>query len=222
MGDVIALVDRDVYNMGQVDRLLGLSHGTASRWIDGYTRRERRYEPLVRLETTGSETVTWGEFVEARLISEYRRQGVSVFRMRPAIMALRDAFDTEYPLAAAQPFMSAEGRELVLQVQQETNLGLSLRFVIRSGQIVVPSLEVRRFQQVADYDDETVRRFRMAQHVVIDPEYASGEPTITGRRLRVATVAEALAAGEQRDAVAEMWDITPEAVDDAVRCSNVA
>ena len=130
MGDVIALVDRDVYNMGQVDRLLGLSHGTACRWIDGYTRRERRYEPLVRLETTGSETVTWGEFVEARLISEYRRQGVSVFRMRPAIMALRDAFGTEYPLAAAQPFMSAEGRELVLQVQQETNLGLSLRFVI--------------------------------------------------------------------------------------------
>ena len=222
MGDVIALVDRDVYNMGQVDRLLGLSHGTAGRWIDGYTRRERRYEPLVRLETTGSETVTWGEFVETRLISEYRRQGVSVFRMRPAIMALRDAFDTEYPLAAAQPFMSTEGRELVLQVQQETNLGLSLRFVIRSGQIVVPSLEVRRFQQVADYDDDTVRRFRMAQNVVIDPEYASGEPTIAGRRLRVATVAEAIAAGEQQDAVAEMWDISPQAVDDAVRCSNVA
>ena len=222
MGDVIALVDRDVYNMGQVDRLLGLSHGTASRWIDGYARRERRYEPLVRPETTGLETVTWGEFVEARLISEYRRQGVSVFRMRPAIMALRDAFATEYPLAAAQPFVSAEGRQLVLQIQQDTNLQLSLRFVVHNGQMVLPSLEVRRFQQVADYDDDIVRRFRMAENVVIDPEYASGEPTITGRRLRVATVAEAIAAGEQRDAVAEMWDITPEAVEDAVRCSNVA
>ena len=222
MGDVIALVDRDVYNMGQVDRLLGLSHGTASRWIDGYTRRERRYEPLVRLETTSSETVTWGEFVEARLISEYRRQGVSVFRMRPAIMALREALGTEYPLAAAQPFVSAEGRQLVLQIQQDTNLQLSLRFVVHNGQMVLPSLEVRRFQQVADYDDDTVRRFRMAENVVIDPEYASGEPTIAGRRLRVATVAEAIAAGEQREAVAEMWDIRPQAVDDAVCCSNVA
>ena len=222
MRDVIALVDRDVYNMGQVDRLLGLSHGTAGRWIDGYTRRDRRYEPLVRLETTGSETVTWGEFVEARLISEYRRQGVSVFRMRPAIMALRDAFGTEYPLAAAQPFVSAEGRELVLQIQQDTNLQLSLRFVVHNGQMVLPSLEVRRFQQVADYDDDMVRRFRIAENVVIDPEYASGEPTIAGRRLRVATVAEAIAAGEQREAVAEMWDIRPQAVDDAVRCSNVA
>ena len=67
-----------------------------------------------------------------------------------------------------------------------------------------------------------VRRFRMAENVVIDPQYASGEPTITGRRLRVATVAESIAAGEQRDAVAEMWGITPQAVDDVVRCSNVA
>ena len=222
MGRVINLLDRDVYSMGQVDRLLGLSSGTATRWIDGYTRLDRRYEPLVRVESTGSEVVTWGEFVEARLISEYRRQGVSVFRMRPAIAALREHFGTLYPLAAAQPFVSAEGRELVLKVQQETNLQPSLRLVVRNGQIITPSIEVRRFRQAADYDADTVSRFRIARSVVIDPEYASGEPTIAGRRLRVATLVEALAAGEQPEAVAEMWDITPEAVEDAVHCSNVA
>ena len=222
MGRVITLLDRDVYSMGQVDRLLGLSSGTATRWIDGYTRLDRRYEPLVRVESTGSEVVTWGEFVEARLISEYRRQGVSVFRMRPAIAALRERFGTLYPLAAAQPFVSAEGRELVLKVQQETNLLPSLRLVVRNGQIITPSIEVRRFRQAADYDADTVSRFRIARSVVIDPEYASGEPTIAGRRLRVATLVEALAAGEQPEAVAEMWDITPEAVEDAVHCSNVA
>ena len=222
MADVAALLDRDVYGMGQVDRLLGLSRGTACRWIDGYERRGRHYEPLVRATATGSETVTWGEFVEARLISEYRRLGVSVFRMRPAIMALRYEFGTDYPLAAAQPFLSAEGRGLVMRVQQETNLQPSLRFVVRSGQTVLPSLEVQRFQQAADYEDAIVRRFRIADNVVIDPDYSSGEPTITGRRLRVATVAESIAAGEYRDSVAEMWGITLQTVEDAVSCSNVA
>ena len=142
--------------------------------------------------------------------------------MRPAIEALREWVGTDYPLVAAQPFLSAEGRELVLQVQQETNLRPSLRFVVPGGQTVLPTLEVLRFQQAADYDDAIVRRFRIADNVVIDPEYSSGEPTIAGRRLRVATIAEAIAAGESRDDVAEMWDITPRAVDDAVRCSNVA
>ncbi len=222
MGTVITLLDRDVYSMGQVDRLLDLSSGTAARWIDGYERLDRRYEPLVRVESTGSEIVTWGEFVEARLISEYRRLGVSVFRMRPAIMALRKQFGTQYPLAAAQPFVSTEGRELVLKVQQETNLQPSLRLVARTGQIITPSMEVRRFRQAADYDGDAVSRFRIAQNVVIDPEYASGEPTISGRRLRVATLVEALEAGERPEAVAEMWEVTPEAVEDAVRCSNVA
>ena len=179
-------------------------------------------EPLVRERATGSETVTWGEFVEVRLISEYQRRGVSVFRMRPTIMALREEFGTDHPLAAAQPFLSADGRKLVLRVQQETDLRPSLRFVVRVEQMILPSLEVYRFQQAADYDDAIVRRFRMADNVVIDPEYASGEPTIAGRRLRVAAVAKSIAAGETRDAVAEMWDITPEAVDDAVRCSSVA
>lgn len=68
MGEVVSLLDRDVYALGQVDRLLGLSLGAAGRWIDGYERRGRRYEPLVRVEATGSEIVTWGEFVKARLL----------------------------------------------------------------------------------------------------------------------------------------------------------
>ena len=222
MGDVISLLDRDVYGMSQVDRLLGLSSGTAARWIDGYRRLDRRYEPLVRVESTRSKIVTWGEFVETRLISEYRHQGVSVFQMRPAIVRLREQFGTLYPLATAQPFLSLEGRELVYKIQQETNLQPSLRFVIRTGQIIMPSMEVCRFRQMADYDSNTVSRFRIAQNVVIDPEYASGEPTISGRRLRVATLVEALTAGEQPEAVAEMWGITMEAVEDVVRCSNVA
>ncbi len=222
MDNVVALLDRAVYGMSQVDRLLGISPGTAARWIDGYERSGRGYGPLVRSERSGSDLVTWGEFVEVRLISEYRRQGVSVFRMRPAIMALRQRFDTDYPLAAAQPFLSAEGRELVLRVQEETRLAPSLRFVVRSGQGILPSLEVQRFGQSADYEDAIVCRFRIADNVAIDPEYASGEPTIIGRRLRVATVVESIATGESREAVAEMWSITPQAVEDALRCSNVA
>ena len=224
MGEVVDLLDRSIYSMGQADRLLGVSAGTARRWIDGYVKRDQRYEPLVRAEPTGSGIVTWGEFVEARLISEYRRHGVSVFRMRPAIMALRKEFNTNYPLAAAQPFLDDDGRDLVLKVQQENNLSAPLRLVIRTRQVVAPSIEVRRFQQVADYGDDkkNVRRFLIAPNVAIDPEYAAGEPTIKGRRLRVDTIIEALSVGEHPEDIAKMWHITPQAVDDAVRCSNVA
>lgn len=76
MGEIIDVVERPVYGMAQVDRLLGTRPGTARRWIDGYERGGRRYEPVVRLTSTGNDIVTWGEFVEARLLAHYRDKGV--------------------------------------------------------------------------------------------------------------------------------------------------
>lgn len=225
MGQVTSLLDREVYVMSQVDRLLDLGTGTARRWIDGYERRGRRYEPLVRAETTGTDVVTWGEFVETRLIAEYRSRGVAVVRMRPAIMALRREFETDYPLATARPFLSEDGRDLVLRVQDETVLHPSLRFVVRTNQSVMLSMEVQRFQQDAEYEQtDEVRRIRLfgASNVVLDPEYGFGEPTVRGRRLRVSAIAEAIAAGEARDDIKATWDISDEVVDDALRCSRVA
>ena len=226
MGDLVSLLDREVYVFSQVDRLLNIASGTAKRWIDGYERRGQRYEPLVRPEPTGSDIVTWGEFVETRLISEYRRHGVNVARMRPAIMALRDEFGTSYPLARAEPFLDSVGRELVMRVQDETGLRRSLRFVVRNQQSLLGlSVEVQRFQQDADYEDTSeVRRLRLlgTSTVVMDPEYGSGEPTIKGRRVQVSAIKEALETGETKEDIKELWGITDEMVDDALRCSGVA
>ncbi len=102
MVSVVHFLDRPVYGLGQVDRVLGLPGGTARRWIDGYTRAGKRYPPVVREEPTGDEAVTWGEFVETRLLAEYRDAGVPIVRMRPAIDKLREALAAPYPLASAR------------------------------------------------------------------------------------------------------------------------
>ncbi len=227
MNKIVNLLDRDLYTMSQADRLLGLSAGTSRRWINGYARNGKQHDPLVRESPTDSEMVTWGEFVEARLISEYRRQGVTVFRMRPAIMALKQEYRANYPLAMAQPFLSAENRELVMEIQQKTNLDPALRFVIRSGQLILPSLEVMRFQSAADYSKDSdyrsvVQRFQLSKNIVLDPKYSSGEPTVSGRRLRVDTITEAIVSGMSQEDVADTWKISIDTVEEAVRCSQIA
>lgn len=226
MNEIVNLLDRDLYTMSQADRLLGLSVGTSRRWINGYARNGKQHDPLVREFPTDSEMVTWGEFVEARLISEYRRQGVTVFRMRPAIMALRQEYRANYPLAMAQPFLSAENRELVMEIQHRTNLDPALRFVIRSGQLILPSLELMRFQSAADYsedsDQSVVQRFQLSRNIVLDPKYSSGEPTVRGRRLRVDTITEAIVSGMSPENVADTWKISIDTVEEAVRCSQIA
>src|SRR5689334_22969883 len=121
------LLDRPVYGTAQVDRILGLRSGTAERWIDGYTRAGKRYPPVVREESTGSDIVTWGEFSETRLLSEYRGMGAKMVRMRPAVQRLREELGLPYPLAHEAPWIEPLGRELVRRVQDEVGLEVGLQ-----------------------------------------------------------------------------------------------
>src|SRR5659263_254115 len=117
----VSLLDRAIYSYSDVDRLVGLHSGTARRWLEGYIRAGRFYDPVLRSEPTGADFVTWGEMVEARLLSEFRNRKVPVQRLRPAIVRLREEFGS-YPLAHAHHFLDVEGRELVRRVQDQVDL----------------------------------------------------------------------------------------------------
>ncbi len=48
------------------------------------------YAPVIREERSGSDTVNWGEFVEAGYLREYRAKQVSLPYLRPVIAILRE------------------------------------------------------------------------------------------------------------------------------------
>ena len=218
-GEVLDLLGRRLYGMRDADRLLRVSPGTVRRWLEGGRIGQ---PPLIRPEPTGEGLVTWGEFVEARLLCEYRQRGVPMFRMRPAIQKLREIFDSRHPLAQARPFLDIEGRDLVMQAQEETGLDPKLWFVVRTGQLILPSPAVSRFDRCVERDDSIVRRIHMTDHVVLDPEYSAGALTIKGRRLRVDAIASAVAAGETPEDVADMCDISTTAVHEALSYADIA
>jgi hypothetical protein len=60
MAPADSLLDRRLYSFPEVDRLLGLSGGTARRWINGYVSARRHYEPVLRPITTQDAQATWG------------------------------------------------------------------------------------------------------------------------------------------------------------------
>jgi uncharacterized protein (DUF433 family) len=218
--DVVELLDRPVYGMSQVDRLLGLTSGTARRWIDGYKRGKREYPPVVRLETTHDELVTWGEFVETRLLAEYRGRGVSVQHMRPAIDRLRDRFDTRYPLAHARPFTLTMGRELVLEVQDDVGLDRHLHLVVaRNDQIVLtdPALQFVESAEFGQQSDvvERLRPVTEVGEVVIDPLRQFGEPVVGSVRTEI--LAEQYRAGETIEGISRLFDLDGSLVEAALR-----
>jgi len=224
MGNVIDLLSRPVYGLAQVDRILGLHSGTARRWIDGYQRSGKSYPPVVRETSTGKEIVTWGEFVETRLLAQYRDAGVPLGHMRPVVDALRDELQTPYPLASARTWLAPRGRELVGKVQDEVGLERPLALVVlRTGQAVLdwtPAAEGFRRSVEWTSDDaaaqpKLIRPVADIAEVVIDPLRAFGEPVV--RSVPTEVIAELVRAGDSVDMIAELYELPRATVDAAVR-----
>jgi uncharacterized protein (DUF433 family) len=225
MSKVVDLLSRPVYSHPQVDRVLGLHGGTARRWIDGYDRGGRHYDPVVREQTTGDEIVTWGEFVETRLLSEYRDAGVPMLHMRPTVVALREELQTQYPLASARTWLDVQGQELVRKVQEKVGLERRLSLVVvRTGQQIMWSDEADAFSRSIEWTEETVngqveRLLAQADlpDVVLDPLRGFGDPVLRGRNVTTEVLGELYRAGETVQGIAEGYDLEPALVDEAVR-----
>lgn len=226
MGDVVDLLERRVYSFSQIDRVLDLAAGTAARWIDGYTRAGRFYEPVVRPEHTGDEVATWGELVECRLLAEYRGAGVSIQRMRPAVERLRNLTDSRYPLASARLWLGTDGRELVAQVQDAVNLDRALSLVVvRSGQAMIDwtprasnfAASVTWSTGAIDAEPVSLAPDRNNLGVEIDPRRGYGDPVIRGRSVPTSVIRELVRAGEPIESIAESYSLTTEQIEAALR-----
>jgi len=229
MGDVVNLLERPTYGFVQVDHILGLETGTSQRWIDGYDRGGKHYDPIVRHSSAGDPIATWGEFVEARLLSEYRGLGVSIFRMRPAVERLREEFGP-YPLASAGMWLGEAGRDLVRRTQDEVSLDRSQWIVVpRTGATFLPGLEgtVRwsdRAQRFADsliWSDDYkpvligLRPMSGNMAVLIDPLRGFGDPVV--RNVPTEIIAELFRAGDPPEMIAELYELSVTEVNEAVR-----
>jgi len=222
--NVIDLLSRPVYGLSQVDALLSLRAGTARRWIDGYTRAGRSYPPVVREVTTGDEAVTWGEFVETRLLAQYRDAGVPMIRMRPAVEALREQLQTQYPLASARTWLDVDGRELVWKVQDAVGLDRPLALVVvRTGQARLDwAPPADAFRRSIEWTSNGVEPTPRLVHpdvdldqVAIDPLRGFGEPVV--RNVRTEIIVELFRAGESPEGISEIYELGREAVLQALR-----
>lgn len=218
---VTSMLDREVYVYAEVDRLIGLPSGTAKRWINGYERGGKAYEPILRVAPRDTQWVTWGEFVEARMLAEYRdRRKVPIARQREAIERLRVMFNLRYPLAYLRPFLSAHDRELTMTGDE---VGLpDAEMVIRTGQALLG--DARWLAEAATLSHDDLGEAVIVElpvdsefpDIVVNPTRYSGQPTFVGRRVSPVTIAGMANSGERPEDLAADFGLSLQQVKDAI------
>lgn len=215
---VTSMLDREVYVYAEVDRLIGLRGGTARRWINGYERAGRVYDPILRVKPRDTLWITWGEFVETRMLAEYRDlKKVPIPRLRAAIEELRRIFNTQYPLAHMRPYLSSYDRDSTIMGKDSEE-----EIVIRTGQQLLGDGQwlAKRSGLENDQNGEAIIAEIPADRdfpdIVINPMRYSGQPTFAGRRVSPVTIAGMANSGEPREVLAAEYGLSLEQVNQAI------
>jgi len=139
--------------------------------------------------------------------------------MRPIIQRMREEFGVPYPLAHFKPLVDTASRELVLQLQQETNLDEALMLVRLKGDQLQWAEPVAAFLEQIDFDAQGVvwriRPLGKQSPVVIDPEVSFGIPQVRGIRTEI--ILEAYAEKGDVGQVADDWHLTVDEVQAALQ-----
>ena len=210
----VSILERPVYGLSEAAGHLGLRRERVRSWLDGYERGGVRHPPVVRVEPTGDDIVTWGEFVELGYLREYRRKGVSLQQLRPVIDRLRQELSTPYPLATAKPYVA--GRDLVWEIQESEGLNPAIAIVVRTGQTVALAAEADSFFKKVEFSDKgleealKIRPAGAASPVVMDPLVSFGQPAVEG--ISTERLWELHDAGEQLAEIASDYEMPEDLV----------
>ena len=203
-----AVLNREMYTEAAAARLLDVAPGTLHYWLEGRTHGAKTYKPVIREEPTGTNRVTWAEFVEAGLLRQYRRNHkVPMLELRAFISSLRDNLGVPYPLAHARPFVL--DRQLIVKLQDESHLDPEFALVaqVRGQYILTPAAQ--DFYDRVTWTDGVPTQWRPDANrgslVVIDPEIRFGAPSVGG--VKTSILREHAQAGEDDNELASIFGL---------------
>jgi uncharacterized protein (DUF433 family) len=219
------MLDREVYIYAEVDRLIGLHGGTARRWINGYERGGKVYEPILRVVPCDTSWVTWGEFVEVRMLAEFRdREKVRTSRLRAAVDLLRRMYGIAYPLAHLRPYLDVHERDVTISGDDvgPSDEEIDEAIVVRTGQHLLSDARWLADVAVFDHDDDGEQVFtqlpadREFPGIVINPARLSGQPTFIGSRVSPVTIAAMANGGMRHEDIAADYGLSLQQVQQAI------
>ena len=201
---MISLLARPTYSLSEAARLLRISPSKLRWWLEGAVRGTKRYPPVLRSEPTGDSQVSWGEFVEAAYLREYR-QHLPLQRLRPLREALSHEFETPFPFAISKPMIA--GHDLVSEMQNRLEIPEDLWMVVGFGQLML-SEAAATFCKRVEFDEVTEEAMRYIvmeaeEPVYVDPRFSFGIPTV--RKVRTEVIAELYLAGEPSSSIRNIY-----------------
>jgi uncharacterized protein (DUF433 family) len=216
-------IARAVFTLREAAAYLGLPPSTLHSWA----RPGAGATPVITcFPTHGREaTVPFIGFAEAYVLSAFRRAGVPMQRIRPAVDVLSYGIGVDHALASRRLY--TDGAEVLYDyASSEHDEELRGLTVVRTGQRQFAEVVRNYLKRITYGDDGWAARVRLPAYrqaeVIVDPRRAFGMPLVVHGGARVEDLVDRFVAGDTLADIAEDFGVPEPEVEDVVRVATRA
>lgn len=193
-----------IYGQGEAAQIIQAPPTSFARWAHGHKFKQRTEgewgwsPPLLTGVADGrGYTVPFNALAEGFIIESFRRVGLPMARIRPAVEVLREEIGLENALLSER--LMTDGAEILYRNGEDELV------VVRNHQGVFNEV-VAEFLKSISYRDGFAQLLRLPVYesieVIVDPTRNSGQPTVARLGVRVEDVVSRVRAGEAMNDVA--------------------
>lgn len=213
-------LSRPLFTLREAAGYLGMPVSTLHAW-------GRSADPLITVGPRRGQqaTVPFIGFAEAFVLSAFRRAGVPLQRIRPAVEVLRETMGIEHALAAKHLY--TDGAEVLFDFAHERGeTGLLELTVVRTGQKQFSELVRDHLKRIRYADDGWASMLELPAYrgatVVVDPKRAFGLPLLVHGGARVEDIVDRFLAGDHLADIAYDFAVPEQEVEDVIRVATRA
>lgn len=187
-----------IYSQADVARIIVAPRSTVHDWASGYVSSAGGgFQPpvLTSVRPGRGHTVSFLALAEAYVLNAFRRAGLPLQRIRPAVDKLREHVGLEYSLASRR--LATDGAEVLLESGDPGDRRL---VVVRNGQAVFREVVEDYLRFITFGEGGFASQLQLPQFtdadVVVRPTINGGRPTLIQRGIAVDDVLGRVRAGE--------------------------
>ncbi len=209
-------IAKGVFTLRESARYLGLPDSTLHSWA----RPGKSRKPLITcFAPEGREaTMPFIGFAEAYVLSAFRRAGVPMQRIRPAVDVLAREIGVEHALASERLF--TVGAEVLYDFAQREEDALLELTVLRTGQKFSDLVE-DYLERINYGDDGWVTELQLPTYeharVIVNPRRGFGLPLVVHGGARVEDLVDRFVAGDTVADIADDFGVPEPEVEDVIR-----
>lgn len=212
---------RAIFTLRETGGYLGVPKSTIHEWA----RPAGDRAPLITVfpRQGRDATVPFLGFAEAYVLAAFRRAGVPLQRIRPAVEVLSSEIGLDHALASRRLY--TDGAEVLFDFASErSDEDLLELVVLRTGQKQFSETVRDYLQRITYADDGWASQVQLPSygraHVIVDPQVAFGLPLVTDGGARVEDLVDRFLAGDTIADIADDFGVPVDHVEDVIRVAT--